>query len=368
MTWNWELKEWPEFRYNAERLTKLEADFLFNSGLLKGELRHVQCEDQDFLKVELISTEALMTSEIEGEILNRDSLQSSIRGNLGLQTDHRRIPAAEAGISEMMVNLYQTFQEPLTDEMLFAWHKLLMNGRTDVLAGAYRVDPEPMQVVSGPVYDPIIHFEAPKAAAIPAEMAAYIHWFNDSGPGGAHPLPPLTRAGLAHIYFECIHPFDDGNGRIGRALVEKALSQNLGYPTLIALSHTIAQRKKSYYDSLELNNKSMEISNWLEYFAEKILEAQQYTLRLIRFLIAKAKLYDRVRGQMNERQEKAIERMFREGPEGFAGGMSASKYMVITGATSATTTRDLQHLAEIGALKAIGKGSGMRYHLELGEI
>ena len=365
MTWNWELEGWPEFRYSAERLAKMEADFLFNSGLLKGELRHVQNDDQDFLRVELISTEALRTSEIEGEILNRDSLQSSIRGNLGLQTDHRRIPPAEAGISEMMVNLYQTFCEPLTDDMLFAWHKLLMNGRADVLAGAYRVDPEPMQVVSGAVYDPIVHFEAPASANVPAEMKAYIRWFNETAPDGAHPLPPLTRAGLAHIYFECIHPFDDGNGRIGRALVEKALSQSVGYPTLIALSHVIAQKKKSYYDSLELNNKSMEITSWLEYFAETILEAQQYTLRLIRFLIAKAKLYDRLRGQMNERQEKAVARMFREGPEGFAGGMSAGKYATITGASSATATRDLRNLVEIRALKSTGAGSGMRYWLDI---
>ncbi len=366
MVWNWQLENWPEFTWDSSRLAKLEADFLYNAGVLKGELRHIQDEDKDYLKVELLSTEALMTSQIEGEMLNRDSLQSSIRRNFGLQDDRRQIPASEAGVSDMMVRLYKTFAAPLDHDTLFTWHKLLMNGRHDVLAGAYRVDTEPMQVVSGAVYDPKIHFEAPPAERVPAEMNRFIDWFNKTTVGGELALSALTRAGLAHIYFECIHPFDDGNGRIGRAVVEKALSQTLGEPTLIALSHVIAHKKKVYYEALERNNKILDITDWLVYFAETLLEAQAHTQKLIGFLIAKTKLYDKVRGQLNERQYKALLRMFHEGPDGFDGGMSAKKYIAITGATRPTATRDLQHLVEIGALRPTGRLSGMRYWLVLG--
>lgn len=365
MGWNWEQPDWPHFEYDSAALGAYERAFMYDSGMLRGEFRHIPDEDREQLTIELISTEALMTSKIEGEELNRDSLQSSIRRNFGLQNDHRRVPPAEAGIAEMMVNLYKTFNDPLTAEMLFEWHKLLMNGRSDVLAGAYRTDPEPMQVVSGSIHDPNIHFEAPPSEQMPKEMKRYIQWFNDTAPGGSTPLPPLTRAGLAHIYFECIHPFDDGNGRLGRALVEKALSQNLGYPTLIALSHTINFKKKGYYNSLELNNKQMEVTNWLSYFAQVILDAQDYTMQLIGFLIAKTKLYDRIRGQLNPRQEKALTRMFREGLTGFKGGMSAEKYITITGAARSTATHDLKALVDMGAFTQTGKLKGTRYLLNL---
>jgi Fic family protein len=138
---------------------------------------------------------------------------------------------------------------------------------------------------------------------------------------GKNPLSALTRAGMAHLHFVCIHPFEDGNGRIGRAIAEKVLSQCLGQPTLIALSHEIQERKKAYYESLEKNNKGNEITDWLVHFAKTILEAQGYTQKLIDFLIKKSQLYEKLRGKMNARQEKVIARLFREGPEGFKGSM-----------------------------------------------
>ena len=367
MRWNWQQEDWPEFTFRAKELEKSEAVFLHESGLLRGGYRHIREDDRDVLIVDLISNEALMTSRIEGEYLNRDSLQSSIRRNFGLQADRRRVPPAEAGIAEMMVNLYQTFNEPLSAHMLFAWHEMLMQGRRDVLAGAYRVDEDPMQVVSGAIHNPRVHFEAPPATAVNAEMQRFVRWFNDTGPEAKNPLPALTRAGIAHLYFECIHPFDDGNGRIGRAIAEKALSQSLGYPTLIALSFTIEKHKKAYYDALELNNKTLEITEWLTYFAGTVLEAQDHSLAMVNFLIEKTKLYDRLRGHLNLRQEKALTRMFREGPDGFKGGLSAENYISITGASRSTATRDLQGLVELGALTQTGRLKGMRYRLNLAE-
>ena len=366
MKWNWQKHDWPQFTYEKSALADLEARFLHQSGVFLGALKHVSVEDKDTLVVELMSTEAQKTSEIEGEILNRDSLQSSIRRNFGLDDKNQKIPPAEQGIAEMMVDLYKTFNKPLSHEQLFAWHKMLMKGRRDLHdVGAYRTHEDPMQVVSGPVHKPRVHFEAPPSIAMRREMTQFIKWLNDTAPGRKNPLSALTRAGIAHLHYVCIHPFEDGNGRIGRAIAEKALSQCLGQPTLIALSHTIQERKKIYYDSLEKNNKDIEITDWLVYFANTILKAQGYTQKLIDFLIEKSKLYEKLRGKMNTRQEKVIARLFREGPEGFKGGLSAEKYISIAKTSRATATRDLQGLLEIGALQKTGERKYTRYSLRI---
>jgi Fic family protein len=196
-------------------------------------------------------------------------------------------------------------------------------------------------------------------------MKQFITWFNRTAPGSAEPLPALTRAGAAHLYFESIHPFEDGNGRIGRALAEKSLAQSLGQPSLIALAATILARRALYYAALEAANKNNEITEWLAWFAGTSIEAQRRTLALIEFLIDKTKLLDRIRGQINDRQEKALLRMFKEGPEGFKGGMSAGKYSTITDASPATTTRDLADLTEKGALIRKGERRHARYSLNV---
>ncbi len=364
MTWNWEKRSWPHFTFKSPLLANAEARFLHQSGVFLGALKHVGSEDKNTLLVDLISNEALKTSAIEGEILDRDSLQSSIRRNFGLDTKSQKIPLAEQGIAEMMVDLYKTFADPLSDEQLFAWHRMLMKGRTDLRdMGRYRTHADPMQVVSGPLSKPRVHFEAPPSATVPDEMSRFVKWFNDTAVGGQNPLPALTRAGLAHLYFVSIHPFEDGNGRIGRAIAEKALSQSLGQPTLISLSHVIDAHKKNYYESLEKNNKDHEVTDWLLYFSKTILDAQSYTQRLIDFLIEKSKLYDRLRGKLNARQEKVIARLFREGPEGFEGGLSAEKYISIAKTSRATATRDLQGLLEKGALVKTGELKYTRYWL-----
>jgi len=344
----------------------MEAQFLRQSGVFSGCIRHISEGDREQITVDLISEEALNTSEIEGEILNRDSLQSSIRRNFSLATDNRKIPPAEHGIAQMMVELYRDFDAPMSDALLFRWHESLMNGRRDLAdIGGYRTGPNPMQVVSGPLHDPKIHFEAPPSAAIQAEMERFIQWFNRTSPGGEAPLPILTRAGIAHLYFVSIHPFEDGNGRIGRAISEKAISEGLGHAPLIALSQSINRGRKTYYELLERSNKGNEITAWLVYFAQTVLDAQAHSQELVEFLIAKTKFYDRLRGQLNERQDKAIARMMREGPGGFKGGLSADNYIRLTGTSRATATRDLQDLVEKKALLRTGTLKGTRYHLSI---
>jgi Fic family protein len=175
----------------------------------------------------------------------------------------------------------------------------------------------------------------------------------------------LTRAGLAHLHFVSVHPFEDGNGRIARALAEKSLAQSMGQPSLIALAYTIERSRKAYYAALERNNKDIEVTDWLTYFAETILEAQRNTTERVDFYIARTKLYEKLRGKLNERQEKVLARMFREGIDGFKGGLSAENYISITKTSRATATRDLQDLVDKRALTKTGELRHTRYHLSL---
>lgn len=366
MRWNWEQPDWPNFSWDRTRLVQAEEQFLRGTGVLIGSAKHLGTDDRNWLIVEGMSGEAVTTSEIEGEILNRASVQSSIQRQLGLTTTRRRIPPAEQGISELMVDLYRTIPEPLTKEMLLGWHQMVMSGRRDLKdVGRYRTSVEPMQVVSGAMHEPKVHFEAPPSKRVPAEMARFIDWFNRTAPNGQEPLPALTRAGVAHLYFECIHPFEDGNGRIGRVIAEKALVQSFGETILIALGTAILAHHRKYYDALEAANKQNEVTSWVRWFADIALEAQRRTTAQVEFLIAKTRLLDRMRGQLNDRQSRAVLRMLEEGPEGFKGGLSAGNYSTITGATPATTTRDLADLVDKGALLRDGERRYARYTLNL---
>jgi Fic family protein len=366
MAWNWQQPDWPNFSWRAVRLEKAEHQFLLGAGVLVGAIKHLNHKDVEELTVEAMSTEALTTSEIEGEILDRASVQSSIRKQLGLAVEERRARPAERGIAEMMVDLYRSFSEPLSDEMLFRWHGMLTSGRRDLKdIGRYRTGTEPMQVISGRVDDPRVHFEAPPASQIARQMDRFLDWFNRTMSGGEHPQSALTRAGIAHLYFESIHPFEDGNGRIGRAISEKSLAQSMGRPTLTSLAATILLRRKQYYEGLEEANKQNEITDWLAWFAGAAIEAQRRTIASVEFLIDKTKLFDRLRGELNDRQTKALLRMFREGPEGFQGGLSAGKYSSITGASPATTTRDLSDLVSKEALIRDGELRHARYRLSV---
>ena len=366
MLWNWQQKDWPNFHWDKRALEELEASFLRKSGVLFGASKHFSEEGKTLLTVEMMTDEAIKTSEIEGEYLNRDSVQSSIRRNFGLQTDNRRVQPAERGVADMMVDLYRNYSKPLSHKTLYNWHKMLTSGRQDLHdIGRYRTHDDPMQVVSGSLHKPKIHFEAPPSTEVEKEMERFVAWFAKTAPNGKDPLPALTRTGIAHLHFVSIHPFEDGNGRIGRAIAEKSLSECLEQPTLIAFSQTIQRHRKAYYGALKQNNKDMEITDWLTYFAETVLSAQDYTQEIVDFLIEKTKLYDKIRGQLNERQEKVIERLFGEGLEGVKGGLSAENYIRITDTSRATATRDLQGLVDIGVLIKTGELKGTRYHLNI---
>lgn len=361
--WNWQQPDWPSFSWDAGRLARAETLFAEQAGIVIGAAGHLDDAARETLTIETMRDEACDSAEIEGELLDRDSVQSSIRRRLGLAAPRRAGPM-EAGIAEMMVDLTRTLTAPLTERTLFAWHGMVMNGRRDLAdIGRYRRHGAPMQIVSGPDWRRRVHFEAPPSARVPAETGRLLAWLEQTAPGGAAPLPPLTRAGIAHLWFESIHPFEDGNGRIGRAMVEKALAQGLSRPVLTGVAGAFLRRRKEYYRALEDASRTLAATDWLLWFAAAAIEAGRRAEAQIGFILDKARLLAALRGRLNARQEKALLRLFDAGPEGFAGGLSAGNYRTITGAPPATATRDLADLVAMGALTRRGARKATRYRL-----
>ncbi len=364
--WNWRHESWPHFTYDLEVLKVLEQQFFYNTGTVLGVLKHVQDQEKEDFLVDILCNEALKTSEIEGEYLDRDSVQSSIKQNLGLTTDKQKVQPAAYGISEMMVDLYLRFDTPLTHDQLFRWHKMLTNGRRDLLdIGRYRTHKEPMQVVSGRLDKPTVHFEAPPSDQVTKEMEEFITWFHINHFENKQKLMPLAKAGMAHLYFVCIHPFEDGNGRIGRAIAEKSITLSTGRPSLISLSQTIEGEKKLYYNSLATYNRTLDITGWLVYFGNAILQAQDNTLQRLDFLIEKTKFFDAYRNTLNERQQLVVQRLFNAGYEGFLGGLSADNYVRIAKTSASTATRDLKDLLEKEVIIKTGTLKSTRYFLNI---
>ncbi|MDQ7002497.1 MAG: DUF4172 domain-containing protein [Ghiorsea sp.] len=369
MKWNWQQKNWPDFIYSGKALDEFERVFLVESSKLMGATAIINEEEGRKFTIDLMSEEALKSSKIEGEILDRDSVSSSLLRQLGFapQYSDHRANDKEKGIAALMVSNYEAFDQPLSHEMMFNWQSNIIVGSWRIQdIGKYRTSEEPMQVVSGYEGHYNVHFEAPPASHVQKEMDTFIAWYNDSSPQGAHPMSPLVRASIAHIYFVSIHPFEDGNGRIGRALSEKVLAQSIGRPALVALSHAIEKNRKEYYKQLEQNNKELTIDLWMSYFSKTILEAVHHAQKLVRFTVNKTRFFDQMQQQTNERQAKVLSRMVAAGMDGFVGGMSVKKYMQMTGAIERTAIRDIQALEKLGAFTKTGKGRGVRYWLSLG--
>lgn len=357
--WNWQQENWLKWEFDSKSLQKYEDTFLLQAWKLSWALEYLLDEEKQNLEIQLLSDEAIMTSKIEGEYLDRDSVQSSIKRKFWLKTD-KSIKAAESGIAELMMDCFQNYERELTHEVLFLWHEMICSWRRDLQnVWDYRTHSEPMQVVSWEIDRPKIHFQAPPSAQMYDMMSVFLSWLQNSK------LPILTKTWIAHLYFISIHPFEDGNGRIVRAICEYVMSHTLQRPSYTTLSRQIEIQRKQYYTMLEKNNKSMKIQSWLEWFCETVIEAQKYALELTQFTIQKTKIFDRVKNSINERQEKVLIRMFEAGPDWFDWGLSAANYIKITKATIPTTTRDLQDLVQQGVLMKTWERKSTRYWLKL---
>ena len=358
---------WPLFSYDLQDIEDMLLSFIEETGHINGILKAISSDMQEETMLNIMVAEAIKTSEIEGEYLSRPDVLSSIRNNLGLNKEPKIINDKKAqGAGELMVAVRKDFASPLTNETMFLWHTMFMPQPTKIKVGAWRTHTEPMQVVSGAIGKEIIHFEAPASADVPAEMEKFIQWFNDTAPGAKNEIKKApVRSAIAHLYFESIHPFEDGNGRIGRAIAEKALSQTIGRPVMLSLSQTIEADKKTYYQALKTAQQKNEITGWVGYFITIILQAQKEAIKQVEFTLRKTKLLDSFKNKLNERQLKAISKMMDAGPKGFEGGMTATKYMSITRSSKATATRDLQVLAGLGVLFIGGGGRSTHYLLNI---
>lgn len=367
MKYNWQQSNWGKFSYSLKEFEDMLYVFAEKSGHLKGLLHAMPKASQEETLIEILVSEALKTSEIENELLSREDVTSSIRHNLGLFEPNQEVKDVRAkGVGKLMTVVRSTYHEPLSEQIVKEWHQYLFTSQNHITVGNWRSHSAPMQVVSGRVDKPTVHFEAPASSEIPQQMEAFIKWFNESAPNGKSPIKYApVRAAIAHIYFESIHPFEDGNGRIGRAISDKTLSQSVGYPLLLSLSATIENNKKAYYTALENGQKSNEITPWLHYFLQVIVDAQKDAENLIDFTLKKTLFFDTYAQQLNERQLKSINRMFKEGTKGFEGGMTTKKHMRITQTSKATATRDLKLLASIGAFIVGGSGRSTHYFLNM---
>jgi Fic family protein len=363
--YNWQRKDWPNFTFSLEASEDALYVFAEKAGHISGIWKAIPENMQMEAVVDLMLAEAMKTSEIEGEYLSRKDVLSSIKANLGLTNPKTKAKDRKAsGIADLMTDVRNSFMESLTKEKLFVWHRMIFGESDELVIGKWRTHKEPMQIVSGAVGKQKVHYEAPPSNRVAKEMDRFITWFNETAPGGKKEIRKgPVRAAIAHLYFETIHPFEDGNGRIGRALAEKALSQGIGRPVLLSLSRTIEAEKKNYYGALEKAQKSLDISGWINYFVNTLLNAQTQAEEQIEFTLRKVKFFDRFTPQLNKRQLTVIRRMFDEGVKGFEGGMNANKYIGLTKISKATATRDLQELVEKGIFKIVGGGRSSRYDL-----
>lgn len=379
MKYNWQHPDWPNFIYDDNDIKQTLYQYALAAGRLSGGMGQLTETLHYEAYIDLMVSEAVNTSEIEGERLNREDVRSSIKNYLNLSTPYTRVadPRAE-GIASLMVDVKKTFADPLNKEKLFQWQTMVIPAgggsllRQKIEVGQWRNLVEPMQIVSGAIGYEKVHYEAPPSAQVDSEIEAFLHWYNTTNPmhqaGQQQVMPGPVRAAIAHLWFESIHPFEDGNGRVGRAIAEQALAQDLGHAPLLSLSTEIEKNRNAYYDNLNKNSQaSMDISLWVNWFCRAVLRAQQDAVGKVDFILSKARFWDRCNDVLlNERQHKVINKLFAAGPDGFEFGVSAKKYMSMAGCSKATATRDLAALVETGCLYRLkGGGRNARYGLRL---
>lgn len=366
MKYNWQLSDWQNFIYDDTVIDSLCIDLALETGELKGLVNSLSAEIQQETILQFMISEAIKTSEIEGEFFSRQDIMSSIKKNMGIGDAFDKIRDKNAqGIGKLMVMVRNSYSDKLTEQSIKQWHYSLMEYSRHINPGEYRKGTEPMQIISGSYGKEIVHFEAPPSNQVPAEMKKFIQWYNDFKVKPTDIKKALIKTSISHLYFESIHPFEDGNGRIGRAIAEKCLSESLNRPVLMSISSTIEQSKKKYYQSLKDAQRTLEITDWILYFSNLILESQKTAKQIVLFTLNKSRFLDQFKHKMNERQTKAILKMFEYGISGFVGGMTAIKYISITKTSRATATRDLQDLADKNILIPKGQGRNRAYDLNL---
>lgn len=365
-TYLWQAPDWPKWRYDLATLAQPLADVSRAQGLLMGRLADVGIALREQASLSALTEDVMETSEIEGEHLNVESVRSSIARRLGVDIGALApVDRHVEGVVEMVLDATASCQYPVTRERLFGWHAALFQtgytGMSKINVGAWRDDATgPMQVVSGPIGRQRVHFEAPPADQLEAETEGFLKWAN--GPSGE---PPLIKAGLAHLWFVTLHPFDDGNGRIARAVGDLFLARADGSPQrFYSLSAQIQRERKAYYDILERTQKtSLDVTEWLAWFLDTLHLAVSQAHLTMDAVLAKTRFWQRwATSPLNERQVKLLNRLL----DGFDGKLTSSKWAAIAKCSPDTALRDITDLLVRGVLrKASAGGRSTSYELNL---
>jgi len=367
-TWIWQQPRWPEFTWDAGALTVPLGAARRAQGELFGIGQFLDSTVNQAVQLEALTREGIATSAIEGERLDPNSLRSSLARRLGLPTSGMPPPTRAAeGLADVLLDATQRFDEPLTLPQLNAWQAALFptgrSGLHEIRVGKLRGN-EPIRIVSGPIERERVHYVAPPRERLDDEMQRYIRWFNQPPVG----LDGLLRAGIAHAWFELIHPFEDGNGRIGRALLDRALAQDERRTLrLYSLSARLLTVRDEYYLALEqLSRGSLDVTPWLEWFLRQFTHALGSSDQTIAHVVLKAQFWARhAQSPLNDRQCKALNTLLDAGPNGYDGGMTNRKYANLTKTSAATAQRDLAALVQFGCLEASGAGRSARYVLHI---
>ena len=387
----WQQRDWPKFTLAAPavdaslQLARKWQGEVIGRAAAVGLAQSGSHSNQSMLH-EVMAKEVIATAAIEGEKLDPASVRSSIL---------RQLPTSDAaprsrhidGLVDVIQDATSGFNQPLTEDRLLRWQSALFPGGTSgirrIAVGCYRDHSDAMQIVSGQPGKEVIHYTAPPSPQVPAEMQAFLAWFAKTTPatpmvsttplkefqkGSGDRLDSIARAAIAHLWFESIHPFEDGNGRIGRAIMDMALAQDLGEATrLYGLSSQLMQHRKGYYDALhQAQHGTLDASDWVLWFTQQFSLACQATCALIDRALEKS-AYWQTHSQtpLNERQRKVIQRLLDDGEGGFLGGLNAEKYMKMTSTSKATATRDLADLLKNGLLLSTGQGKAIRYYVRV---
>lgn len=363
--WIWQLPNWPHFTWDAGRIAPYLKAIQFKQGVLLGKssIQGGALGQEAFLDV---LVENIMTSSaIEGEHPNVQSLRSSLAKRLGLQASAAVSPRSE-GLADIMLDAVENIESPLSLERLYQWHQGLFPEDKFTLhtiqVGCLRGS-EPMQIVSGRIDNPTVHYEAPPRTRLEKEMKQFISWFNQTK--HHHVVDPLVRAAIAHLWFELIHPFEDGNGRIGRALTDLALAQaNSQTIHFYTISSSFLKHRKAYYEALG-NAKTLDATDWVIWFLTMLENALDHALENIERFLSKTQFWQKYQhANLLPEQIKVLNRLLDGGEKGFENGISASQYQKVAKVSKATATRHLADLLQKGCIEKLpGGGRNTRYQI-----
>ena len=351
----WQQPTWPLFQWDNERLINLLSEVRNLEGRVMGLMEGVGFNIQNTTSLDVMVEDVLRSSEIEGELLNADRVRSSIARHLGIETEGLPEPDHYTeGVVQVMLDAVRQSNEPLTHERLFNWHAALFptgrSGMYPITVAAYRVGTEPMQVVSGAMGREKVHYEAPTSDVMPAMMEEFLNWINEE-----QGIDPILKAGIAHLWFVAIHPFDDGNGRITRTITDMLLAKADGMPhRFYSMSAEILRERKGYYEALERTTTgTVDITIWLEWFLQTLRSAIVRSEATVRRVVAKSAFWQNNREvAMNDRQVKVVNMLW----DGFEGKLTTSKWAKITKTSQATALRDITDLVEKGVLVTANEG------------